>query len=736
MDLIVDGVRWVLWLLCKGCFFLIDSLYNIIEPVITFDIATNSTLWDWWTILCSTLMIFTMLRAFAMILKGVIDEEYMMKMNPINIIVRIVAIAVVVAFLPMTVKAFSSFTSAAIATASSSFQVTNNFAEKQPITGNPEKDEKIKKIYEEYDGMPSQIFISSASNGKYPPYQLIDINETEGGLDNVLNGIPIISGAIDIFSGLIGADGDYVYFPDTTMLIFLIVEGVCGAYLFVLMAIQMSQRMISIGVKILISPYPISGIVNPDDRSFSLWGKLLIADLMSNFIQYLILLLVMMITSSTAIQKLGIVGQGIFFLGGMLAVLIGPGQVAQLIGGDGMGLFQTMQGFQAMATMKGITQGVGRAIGGAIGGAAALGTYGAGRAMGMKSLGNFEADSGDAPSGGGPSGEGGGPSGGGSDPWGVNANNQSNDGTNASNGIPPAAFSEPPTERQQNLAERLGVDIGGMSKGQASLALERGGASESFWSGYGNSVAEFSGGSAKGTIDRGNKTYGFGNSGHATSSGTSQRTAGSNIDGNNMYESAEGPSMQETDAFAGIQGSYESIGNAEEFISGGTSNYDYGVEGGSFIGSDNGHTPNSTQDYSYGADNNSSSTSEFYDNSGTTGSYERVSSNDVNGASDRVSYGSVSQKQQKSPPRMSREGSLARKVGDSSSRSSKAAYTIGRAAYSSAARRIMGQRSVYRGGRYIQKNTKAQTLSNVHQGLRNIRNNPQNNGSNGKGEEQ
>ena len=51
MDLVIDGVRWVLWILVKGSMFLIDSVYNIIRPILSFDIGSNSTVWQWWDIL-------------------------------------------------------------------------------------------------------------------------------------------------------------------------------------------------------------------------------------------------------------------------------------------------------------------------------------------------------------------------------------------------------------------------------------------------------------------------------------------------------------------------------------------------------------------------------------------------------------------------------------------------------------------------------------------------------------
>ncbi|MFQ7011912.1 MAG: hypothetical protein ACLRTA_05125 [Clostridia bacterium] len=42
MDLVIDGVRWVLWILVKGSMFLIDSVYNIIRPILSFDIGSNN----------------------------------------------------------------------------------------------------------------------------------------------------------------------------------------------------------------------------------------------------------------------------------------------------------------------------------------------------------------------------------------------------------------------------------------------------------------------------------------------------------------------------------------------------------------------------------------------------------------------------------------------------------------------------------------------------------------------
>ena len=627
MDLVIDGVRWVLWILVKGSLFLIDSVYNIIRPILTFDIGSSSIIWQWWTILMIFLFIFTLLRVVAMTLKVAIDEEYVMKLSALQTFYRILAIAFIVAMTPLAIKEATAFSSVMMDSVAKTFVIDNNFANAKPKTDNKLQQDIVDKLYKEYEGMPSQIFISSASNGKYPPYQLIDINATEGGMDHWFDGVPVIGGIFNVTSALIGADGDYVYFPDTTMLIFLIVEGVCGAYMFLLMAIQISQRMISIGVKILISPYPVSGIVNPDDRSFGLWVKLISADLISNVLQYIILLLVMAVTSSKAVQNFGIVGQGIFFLGGMLAVLIGPGQVAQIIGGDGMGLFMTMQGFQAMSALKGVTQAIGHKGMSMAGGAAALGTYGAGRMFGLNSLGNY-------PGGNGPGSSN--PTPGAYDPSSDPSRNPNGGGSGpgGAGNIPPKAFNEGPTEKQAKTAAALGINIGGMSKGEASLALDKAGAGESFWSNWNKQN-----GGASGTIDKGNQTYGYENTpGSVSSSGDELGHTGS-VDHRDM-------AARNIDVNDGL-------------------------------------------DASAGTDALSGSTA-------------------------------VQQDGMDSTPRLSREGTTARRVGDSGNIGARVVSKVGRAAYYSAGNRLMGQKTVVRGGRYVYKNTRAQNLSNMHAGINDL----------------
>lgn len=132
MDLVIDGVRWVLWILVKGSLFLIDSVYNIIRPILSFDIGANPTVWKWWEILVGFLFLFTLLRIVSMMLKATIDEEYALKLNGLQIFYRTFAIAFIIAMTPVVIKEFTAFTSVVMDNVADSFVVENNFANTKP----------------------------------------------------------------------------------------------------------------------------------------------------------------------------------------------------------------------------------------------------------------------------------------------------------------------------------------------------------------------------------------------------------------------------------------------------------------------------------------------------------------------------------------------------------------------------------------------------------------------------
>lgn len=427
-----------------------------------------------------------------MYLHSYIDEDKAVKNNPLNVIFRIGVICVIVVYLPLFTSYFTAIGATAIEKFDSIFITGETFDTKVPHTGDAETDKLIEEQYAAYVGMPSKLFMDGISNGKYPLYKMIDINETEWGLDHWFDGVPILGGVFNVTSSILGQDGDYVYLADTTMILFLFVEAACAAYLYFMIGIQISQRIFSIGMKILISFVPISGLVNPEDQSFGIWLKLMAGDLITNFCQFMMMKFVLMIASSSPVIAMGPSVQPFLFLGGMLCVLVGPGAIAQIIGGDGMGVNNTLQAMQSVRSMAHMGRTALSYATGGIAFAGAAGVYGLGRTVGGESLsgGNEHFSYGRGmPQG---NGNGGIP--------GMNSN------------IPPKAFQEPPTEKQYSAALSRGIDISGMSKGEASLALESAGLDKSYWSGR-DSFGNFNGG-ANGTIsDKGMNNYSAENAG-------------------------------------------------------------------------------------------------------------------------------------------------------------------------------------------------------------------------------
>ncbi|MCB6603386.1 hypothetical protein LI129_21545, partial [Erysipelatoclostridium ramosum] len=80
------------------------------------------------------LLMFTLLRAFTMLLKATIDEEYVWKLSGLRMIFRIIAIVFVVAMTPLVIKEFTAFTSVVMDSVPDSFVVENNFATTKPKT--------------------------------------------------------------------------------------------------------------------------------------------------------------------------------------------------------------------------------------------------------------------------------------------------------------------------------------------------------------------------------------------------------------------------------------------------------------------------------------------------------------------------------------------------------------------------------------------------------------------------
>lgn len=348
MGWVTDIIRSLLWAVSKLFLFVNDVLFDVIERVITLNIGQYNTMWNWWNSLIAFVSLFIVFRVTKIFFKTLMDEEYRDKISYFVIVFRMVPVVLVMLLSPMVIQNVISM----------SVHVTENISD---IIGAPTK---IK---------PSTILVTAGSENLNEELRegevayvtlddLKDINEKQSGSDN------------------------YKFLPNYENIILVgLLAGVC-AIAMVLISLQFVARLYGLAMKVLISPIPISGLIDPNDNSFGTWVRLIVSDLVTNVAQYLMLLLVLSFSASTTVSSLGIIATAIVLIGGVFAVMKGLPELAQLIGGDvsSGGALQQLatirmagQGFKQGMIM----QGLGKAKG-ALGTAGAGITYGLGRQFG------------------------------------------------------------------------------------------------------------------------------------------------------------------------------------------------------------------------------------------------------------------------------------------------------------------------------------------------------------------
>lgn len=351
-----DIIRDIFWALVKGLLSIVDGVYSITSKIVSLDISTYEIVWNWWTALAMFIFMFVIFRIIAIGIKSYFDEEYREKIDPMTIVNRIFPVCLVILLLPFGVKYLTSMGTIA----ASNITVF--------IGGEP-------------DLSPSTIVLSSMMN---------ETVEIDG--QTKLKDVKIDEISINEKSSESGKT--YVYFDDMSELFMLLIVSAVALYGFFMNSIQLAKRFYSIGMKILISPIPISGLINPEDDSFKTWSRMMVSDVVSNFVQYLMLFFILSISTSFQLrQTVGMWGMIILFIGGILTLLTGVPELARLIGGD----TSTGSVMQQLATVRQATSGIGSFVGGIAGGAlgaaggiaataGAYGTVGIGKMMGAQSI--------------------------------------------------------------------------------------------------------------------------------------------------------------------------------------------------------------------------------------------------------------------------------------------------------------------------------------------------------------
>lgn len=472
LDWIIEGIRFLVWGITSAGLSLMDTCYELISKIATADFLMDDIVWQWYYTFMLFLGLLIIARSLSVFLKFAFDEEFREKISGSYFMNKLVTIVLVIALLPTCLGFISQLSAWGIKNMSM-------------FLGTQSSDKPSTMIITAFMNTENGEFNEQGKwiSGEKVTYTIdeIDINaEGEG-------------------------DDAYKFFNEVSDLFIIFFIGISASIMLIINGVQIGKRMYSLVMKVGIAPIPISSLIVPGDDTFSMWRKMIISDYLLNYVQTIMIMIIMILCGSKLIQSMGMWVQIISFIAGLLLLLSGIPELARIVGGD------TSQGnvLQQLASFRMATRGMGHGIaalaGGAIGAAAsgakglgAMATYGAGRLMGGKSINDMNKMN---------------PPGGGADGFmgGSKFNDNQNKGFSglttggtAGNGKP-KAFGEEATDKQKAAGEKLKIPgMDNMSKGEASLALEAAGANKSFWSEQGannvNSVSPGSNGNDYATI--------------------------------------------------------------------------------------------------------------------------------------------------------------------------------------------------------------------------------------------
>lgn len=339
LNAITDFFRDVLFSIAQCFMFLLDIVWQCVLKIVTLDFYPH--IGNWFVAVSLFLGLFMLLRLAKIFVKTMFWEDYRLKLSVSDLLVKMILVSFAISFAPLAYQGINS--------------MTINFIEKiEYFIPNTTKDSN-----------PSTIILESGR------INTSDINADLGPEINMEN--------FDINAK---ENDEYIYFNTYTSLFLLIVESVVCSFIFILIAIQIAQRLFIMIYKYLLALYAISALIENEDRTFATWIKMIAGDFIMNFAQIYLTYLTLYLLNNSTIQKalgsdaLGIMCKIMLFIGGLVAIMNIPSSIAQLIGGHGAGALESLQQAKTITSissaatlgMAGATIGTGLgAVGGAIG---------------------------------------------------------------------------------------------------------------------------------------------------------------------------------------------------------------------------------------------------------------------------------------------------------------------------------------------------------------------------------
>lgn len=369
MDLIESGFRSIIWIFSGLVLKAVDYIYSIILQFFSLNINQFPWIWTFFKIIFAALAFFILMRIAIMFFKSAMgDTERIDKLSGGMLSQRVLAILVTLSFVPILMPALNTFVA--------------------------ESAKALPQIAVTSEVTPSDIIIEAGSAN------LKDnkLGETDTGIklesgEHYIDKINVSNEGINEKDG-----GDYKYFKDTSNLVLSLILGGMCLYVFLQVAIQVIQRFVGILLKMVLAPYALSGLVDPDDQAASMWFKLCFSDYLGIYFQMATIWIAMLFATNLPNNFSGL-AKGLAFIGALFSIIIAPSGVAQLIGADvgSQSGLQMMQQAQMLMGAVGTGLNIAKPVVG-IAGVGALATaevgktgmagaiYAVGRMMGARSL--------------------------------------------------------------------------------------------------------------------------------------------------------------------------------------------------------------------------------------------------------------------------------------------------------------------------------------------------------------
>ncbi len=422
---VTGGIRYVLYMIASACMQLMDYLYSVMKMFFGLQINDFPFFRTWFSAMSIMIGAFVLMRIVVGYIRAIYDEQAEQKINGMDLLRRMVGVMLVLMLVPVIMPELSSLTAQATTYADRFL----GGAMKEPLTPSDVlmtaanglndvseslSDENVRNLavtrwLDELNAMDStekEKYIAKEHETPEEAANRAALIETE--IQKIMNEIRSDASIrlhlkdinIDNINEKIGSQ--YMYFRDVTDLLLLVAMSCIGCYCFVYIALQIASRIIGLMFKILIAPYSLSGIVEPGDNSATVWFKLCMADFVTSFFQMIMIWFALFMVNDLPARFTGL-SRIFFFLAALLSIMMAPGGIGQLIGGDvgaSVGMQQiremahismmTRQGFQGARTalQKGLHKGidVGRQAGSTGVSLGAAGVYGVGRMSGGVSL--------------------------------------------------------------------------------------------------------------------------------------------------------------------------------------------------------------------------------------------------------------------------------------------------------------------------------------------------------------